>query len=431
MTAGAAVPTAERIDDPDALFEDAPCGYLVLSPEARIVRANATLRRWTGRDDLDGRDLREILAPGSRGYLEAHLRPALRAEGRAAEAPVELLHADGRRVHALLEAATVHDASGRPVAVRAVLVGASRRRAYERELRLMRDRELTARAWTERLLTLTATLATARTSDEVVGVLQEAAAEADPGGSLAILLAGEGHPRLVGAYGDPGIVETLVAAHGAGAPRDDAFTVLAMGTDDRVLGWVLRRPGTDGADPGGAERFMRGCAMQGGAALERTRLHEELARRALTDDLTALPNRRAGIERLEAELARARRGGGDVCVGLADIDHFKRFNDTRGHAAGDDLLRAAAAAWRAVVRADDLLARHGGEEFLLVMAGCGLEEARVVCERMRRATPGDATCSIGVAGWDRAEDAAALTARADAALYRAKDAGRDRVVAAG
>jgi diguanylate cyclase (GGDEF)-like protein len=113
-------------------------------------------------------------------------------------------------------------------------------------------------------------------------------------------------------------------------------------------------------------------------------------------------------------------------VAMLDLDHFKQYNDRRGHQAGDRFLKEAAAAWQAVVRKTDLVARYGGEEFAVLLPDCGLEDAMEIAGRLRTAQP-EGTCSLGVAQWDGREDVAALVARADRALYAAKDAGRDRV----
>jgi diguanylate cyclase (GGDEF)-like protein len=119
-----------------------------------------------------------------------------------------------------------------------------------------------------------------------------------------------------------------------------------------------------------------------------------------------------------------------VCVAMIDLDRFKRFNDELGHQAGDRLLKEAAAAWRSELRSTDTLARYGGEEFAALLPGCDPDQGVRLLERLRAATPAGQTCSAGVASWDGTEDAAALVARADAALYEAKSAGRDRVVTA-
>ena len=164
------------------------------------------------------------------------------------------------------------------------------------------------------------------------------------------------------------------------------------------------------------------------ATLQRIELLERLGAIARTDDLTGLPNRRAWNEDLARELARATRQGTPLCVAIVDLDHFKVFNDTHGHQAGDRLLKQAAAEWSGVLRATDLLARYGGEEFALALPAAGPGEAADVVERLRDATPGGESCSAGVVWWDGAETAGELVARADAALYEAKRAGRARAV---
>jgi diguanylate cyclase (GGDEF)-like protein len=160
--------------------------------------------------------------------------------------------------------------------------------------------------------------------------------------------------------------------------------------------------------------------------LERLGLLRRLEASARTDELTGLPNRRAWQEALPRELARARRDATPLCVAMLDIDHFKAYNDEHGHLAGDVLLREAAAAWTERLRPTDLLARYGGEEFTLAMPACGADEASALVERLRAAMPAGATCSAGIACWDGAEAAETLLERADRALYRAKELGRDR-----
>ena len=136
-------------------------------------------------------------------------------------------------------------------------------------------------------------------------------------------------------------------------------------------------------------------------------------------------------------MGRAARDGAPLAVVALDVDHFKRVNDAHGHAAGDAVLAAVAARAAEALRAGDLLARIGGEEFAALLPGATLEAAAEVAERVRArigAAPvpaGEArlavTVSAGVAALAPAEDGAALLARADARLYAAKRAGRDRV----
>jgi diguanylate cyclase (GGDEF)-like protein len=164
-------------------------------------------------------------------------------------------------------------------------------------------------------------------------------------------------------------------------------------------------------------------------AVEISRLVSRLQGLARSDPLTGVPNRRVWEEELPRELDRARRVGTPLCVAMVDLDNFKAYNDQFGHQAGDQVLKAAAAAWRTQVRTTDLLARYGGEEFALLLPACALEDAIRIIERLRTVTP-KVTCSIGVASWDFQESAGELFERADQALYAAKAEGRNRYVTA-
>lgn len=150
-------------------------------------------------------------------------------------------------------------------------------------------------------------------------------------------------------------------------------------------------------------------------------LMERLEALARTDDLTGLANRRAWRERLEQELTTARRTGRPLAVALFDLDLFKEYNDTRGHLAGDRLLLQASAAWQSALRATDVLARWGGDEFGLLLPDCDLEQGQALVARMRAALP-DVTFSAGVVEWDRRSDSEELVAIADRELYSAKQA---------
>jgi len=159
---------------------------------------------------------------------------------------------------------------------------------------------------------------------------------------------------------------------------------------------------------------------------ERENLLTEVAVLARSDALTGLPNRRGLDEQLPREMARVRRS--DLCLAIVDIDHFKAYNDANGHLAGDAVLRECALAWDAALRGEDTIVRFGGEEFLVVLPDCPLQQAAETVERLRQATPGGLTCSAGLACWDHAETTDELVDRADSALYRAKAAGRDQLV---
>jgi diguanylate cyclase (GGDEF)-like protein len=179
---------------------------------------------------------------------------------------------------------------------------------------------------------------------------------------------------------------------------------------------------------GETRRAVRLLAMEAAIAIERGELLGRLEVAARTDDLTGLLNRRAWDEELGRELSRADRDGTALCVAILDIDRFKQFNDAHGHQAGDRFLKQIAGAWSQALRAGDILARYGGEEFAVALPGTNLEHAQEMLDRLRRALPEGQTCSAGFCRWNGEESAESLTARADTALYAAKDAGRDRVI---
>jgi diguanylate cyclase (GGDEF)-like protein len=177
-------------------------------------------------------------------------------------------------------------------------------------------------------------------------------------------------------------------------------------------------------------RVVAMLADHAGVALRQAMLLAELQLLALTDPLTSLPNRRSWDQQLEFLLTLAEQGGGPLTVALADLDHFKLFNDTHGHLAGDALLRDFADAARDALRTGDIVARWGGEEFAIALPRCPPDEGTLALERVLGAVPAHQTCSVGYATWDGTETGAELMGRVDAALYIAKAAGRNRTIAA-
>ncbi len=165
---------------------------------------------------------------------------------------------------------------------------------------------------------------------------------------------------------------------------------------------------------------------------------------AFTDTLTAVPNRRAFNQRIDELFDGFYEENAGFCLLLIDIDHFKQFNDTHGHATGDRVLKYVAKTMQGCIKGDDLLARYGGEEFAVLLPGTELEDAVTVANQIREKVSanklvdnksekdlGRVTVSIGVAMTLPDDDIDSLAERADNALYRAKSEGRNRVVAAG
>lgn len=187
--------------------------------------------------------------------------------------------------------------------------------------------------------------------------------------------------------------------------------------------------------------FMEDLRPRRALEAQQKELLAQLEQQALTDTLTRLPNRRAFNAEAEHALARARRQGRPITLGIADIDHFKHVNDKYGHPAGDEVLCALASILREAARGTDVVARIGGEEFGLIFPDADANQARLVAERIRAAVeqarmpvPGgpelQVTVSIGLSGMAPEAPIDAALARADAALYQAKNSGRNRVATA-
>ncbi len=172
--------------------------------------------------------------------------------------------------------------------------------------------------------------------------------------------------------------------------------------------------------PGRHLSILRDVSERKRLEAERERLLVSVQELARTDPLTGLANRRVWNERVDEELRRADRTREPVTIAMLDLDDFKTLNDTRGHAAGDELLRDVATRWRAQLRDIDLLARIGGDEFCLLLPGCSAGEEHPVLQRLLAEMPEGHTVSAGVARWDGVEDASRLLERADHALYQHK-----------
>lgn len=171
---------------------------------------------------------------------------------------------------------------------------------------------------------------------------------------------------------------------------------------------------------------------------ELSRANAQLEQQARTDPLTGTLNRRGLFAAADRELERSRRYGSPLALITMDLDHFKSINDRYGHAMGDAVLRHAADALRQVIRTTDVLARHGGEEFAVLVPGATASRAVAFAEKMRQVIADGAnvpegapaiTASFGVAVLRADEDFEALMRRADQMLYRAKALGRNRVEA--
>ena len=230
--------------------------------------------------------------------------------------------------------------------------------------------------------------------------------------------------------------DSVSRAHARIARRNDVYIVTDLGsTNGTFVGDELVKE--RGLKNGDRVRIGRTIIkfLSGGDV--ESSYHDEIYRLVTVDGLTQVHNRRYFNEAIERELARTKRGGLPLSLVLLDIDHFKKCNDTYGHVVGDAVLRQLASELTPKLRDLDVFARTGGEEFGVILPEANLSHALVVAEALRNAamagqfgvadTRLSCTISLGVAERRPDESAEKLFERADAALYRAKQSGRNRV----
>jgi len=226
--------------------------------------------------------------------------------------------------------------------------------------------------------------------------------------------------------GDPSTAGQMVGASGIVSclwqpvlRGDVAIAVLVVSWDRRVASLDDRVAAVTGL-----------LAQEAAVIIERSDLFTRLRSMARRDDLTGLPNRHAFGEELPRELARGERDARPVSVVMLDMDGFSNYAERYGPVAAELLLRDSATAWRDALRLTDVLARHGHQRFAVILSSLAGETSLEVAQRLRGLVPEGETCSAGVATWDGSEESDALLGRAEAALERAKRAGRDRAAAA-
>jgi diguanylate cyclase (GGDEF)-like protein/PAS domain S-box-containing protein len=403
-------------DNLRAIFESAPVA-LVLSRLADRVVVDA---------NQQAAELFRVPVDAARGQPTPNywvrpedrdrLREQVRATGRAHRLEAELLTSEGKRFWAQVSAALVeHD--GEP----SLLVGATDISALKRAEEALRRSATTLRTLLEAAPN---PLVVTSLEDGVLRYCNEPAASLFELSPAAVV--GRRAPDL---HVDPADRQVFVERLRRDG-RVTGFTAQLRTSSGRSF-WALMNANI--LDLDGEQVLMVGFAE----LTAQKELEERLRKLATTDELTGAFNRRHFFELGQAELERAERYGRDTSLAMLDIDHFKRINDAQGHAAGDAALRDLVAVLHDEVRAVDVIARLGGEEFVLLFPETGLAAAAATAERVRRtvaercaAGERRLTVSVGVAQRRARETLGDLLKRADEALYRAKAAGRDRVIAA-
>ena len=238
----------------------------------------------------------------------------------------------------------------------------------------------------------------------------------------------------------PPVLETLIQemSRERGPVRSERVLASPLLVKNELNGFLA----LEGTPPHGGvpaqEESLSILANQFAPAIQKVKLYQKIQQLAITDGLTRLSSRHYFMERFQEELARSKRYRLSLAFLMADIDHFKEHNDRCGHLVGDVVLREVASLIKVSVREIDLVGRYGGEEFAIVLPDTSLEGALHVAERIRSTIEGHAfaaydetlhvTLSLGISVYPgNGEDAETLIDTADAALYHAKGAGRNRI----
>lgn len=450
-----------RLEEYRLGVEASPTGVLMIDEHGTITLVNRQIERWFGhpRAELLGRSV-ETLVPdrfraGHRARREGFLRgPTARAMGDGttlygvrrdgSEFPIEIglnpIDTDrGKRVLATI--VDVTERKRQEAELRAQLLQLQR---YQREMALLGE--------------MSSLLQLAGTESEAMEIVRSFGARLLPGSTVAIYRLGDGQAVELQAHWGDGRVRDSFPADACwalrraqvhhtspdAAPRcrhaaedeepvwQTCIPMTVHGQDGGVVVVTSARPAS-GAEREDVERVGKAVADQLGLAVANLRLRDSLRALAIRDPLTHMFNRRYLDETVERELSRSRRNRKPMSVIVLDVDHFKRFNDTKGHRAGDEALQGLGDLLLHAVRAEDVVCRFGGEEVVVVMPDCSRERCAERAELLRGLVEQSGlglTISVGVAEslrdgptWD------AMFRAADARLYRAKEAGRNCVVA--
>jgi diguanylate cyclase (GGDEF)-like protein/PAS domain S-box-containing protein len=460
------------------VLDASPDVIVAVDPSGRIVFANRAVEAvfgWSPRE-LVGLSVEELI-PRPLGERHAAMRRAFLTAGRNRPMGIGLdlkaRHRDGREFPVEVGLTTVETADG-PLTF-ATVVDITARKALAAQLERTSQELRQSVADLERQRQEMALLAQLGSRLDACGSLEEAhavLAEDTPslfgGDAGALYVPAGGRLETVVSWGDPaprsrafapGECHALsrgrshVVDERGGAARCAhvgeavgaglvCVPLLAQGETLGLLHVQLRREvggARHGAYLAARRRLIEMFAEHVALALVNIQLRATLRERSVRDELTGLFNRRYMEETLDREVRRATREGGSVGLIMADVDHFKAYNDTLGHAAGDDVLRMIGALLAESVRGEDVVCRFGGEEFVIILPKARPEDTRLRAEELRerladRTSAASAsglpevTLSLGVAAFpDHGEDGERLLSAADEALYRAKAAGRDRV----
>ena len=457
------------------LYENAPVGQVSVDSRDVIVKVNATLLGWLGATERDllGTVFRGHLTAGSVLFYDTRFQPVLSLGGSVSEVSLTMRSPGGAELPVLVNARSVEGAPGEVRVVRLAIFDSTSRHGYERELLLARRAAETSEARVRVLQDASMAFGACTNETDLAVTLMESARRAVSGAAAGVLLCDDNkvlqpvdgsHPlamELSGLVGSPvaRAIEQLAPASlgnardaGIGgadtatvllAARFEAVTAVPLVSESETVGVLVTffgRARSVGPDLIGLEQALASQAVQ---VLARIRLQAQLTRMALHDGLTGLANRTNLLHNLDAAIADAKQNGSPVAVMFLDLDGFKTVNDKLGHNEGDSVLRHAAARLTAAARPDDLVARFGGDEFVIVFRDTDEAGARALAADLVAAIAEPIadlpeaftiTASAGLVSYVPTDlvlgeqtTANSLLALADSAMYRSKQTRRGSI----
>ena len=453
------------------LFDHAPCGYVVTSPEWVICAANSTFATMVGRpaNELVGLSFPALLTTGSQLFHETRHAPVLFLQSRVDEVALSFELADGETLPTLVNSVLM-PAVGEPNEIRMAVFDSTGRRDYERDLLTARRDAESSEKRVSVLQRASTAFTLADTEELLADALSKAVRDAFTATHAAVLLLDADGTLQLAAGTNP---LDDVAVPGVSSPETEALRLgrtVTVGNPDEAdalvpgLGDVLRSARLEAAsatpllDQGkptgvvvcyfgrvrsseeGSVELYETLARQATHVLGRIRLQDQLAEQALHDQLTGLANRKLLEERLDQTLASVKRTQRAVAILFLDLDGFKVVNDQCGHVVGDSVLQQVSERLRTAVRAGDTIGRYGGDEFVIICDDTDEAAAKVIADRIRDAVreplqsvpdtcPVSASIGIALLGpsTNPAVSSDNVLQLADAAMYTSKNEGKDRV----
>ena len=450
--------------DFEKLYRHAPCGLLTTSATGIVLEVNDTFAQWLGStsEEIVGRSFTSLLDAGSQIFYETRHTHILHLQGSVKEVALTLRRADESAVPVLINSALVTEEG--VAVIRSAIFDATDRLEYESELLRARRSAESSEARVRVLQDVSSLFGVSVSDEDVAQAFADVARDAFAATETAVLLSdADGFMRVVAGINPladtvPPIdalrntpVEIVVHAEDAEAQhpvlaaglrlaRLESLSITPLMNDRERLGVLVcffaRRRVFD-------EHFFdlqRALGRQASQTLVRVRLQRQLHHLALHDPLTGLANRESLQRETAVALDNAAETGRPVAIVFLDVDEFKSVNDRWGHATGDAVLHELAVRLRAGVRGEDVVARIGGDEFVVLCIDADPASAAAIADRILELTrrpillDGIAimvSMSAGVTTYDPTLDPRPtdeqLLIRADGAMYRSKDLGKDRV----